>query len=87
MKIKDIKDPSIRAKALKYAKENYNEITDNDALDLTVRQAFIWIETPEGSEFWDDIDNNPNINQLDVIATWSDEDKKFYKDFLNNLDI
>ena len=51
MKIKDIKDPQIRALAWKYRKANNDEYYDED----TVREGFNWLKTKEGAEFWVDV--------------------------------
>lgn len=69
MKIKDIKIPEVKEKALEYAEKNdLNEET-------LLCNAFTWVGTDEGRPFWEYInDKNPDVikevdDKLFILAT------------------
>lgn len=57
MKIKDIKNPRIRAKALEYAREDFEHENKSTKriLELDIGNAFCWASTEEGEDFWLDV--------------------------------
>jgi hypothetical protein len=54
MKISDIKDPELKALAIKRMKEQ-NDRYDTFGENIDIDEAFIWSCTDEGSTFWSDI--------------------------------
>lgn len=58
MKIKEIKNESLRMLALGYAFECNNNIKYlvKDLHNLRLEQAFVWSTTNEGHKFWDRVD-------------------------------
>jgi len=52
MRIKDIKDNDLRAKAIRYSVEYDGVSWREDFLDCYLSVAFDWSETEEGHQFW-----------------------------------
>ena len=57
MKIRDIKDNELKAKAIRYAVERDNVSWREDFLDCDLDVAFTWYKTEEGGNFWAEVDN------------------------------
>ena len=57
MKIRDIKDNDLKAKAIRYSVEYDGAPWREDFLDCDLKSAFLWYKTEEGGSFWEEVDN------------------------------